>query len=959
MTKNKTLQKPGSARLLMAACLLLFLSSCLNKANGPKPEWPQISKETKPWTRWWWHGSAVNPDDLTANLKDLDQAGFGGVEITPIYGVKGFEKQSIAFESPEWMKMLGYTLKEGKRLGLGVDLSNASGWPFGGPWIQAEDACKDVHFKQYALTGGKQLREKVEYIQEPLVRAVGHQVDIRAVKFPISSNPDLQELALDQVRFEKPLPLQALMAYGSSGEILDLTGQVKPDGTLDWKAPAGNWKLYAVFQGWHGKQVERAGKGGEGNVIDHFSGKAVRKFLSKFDENSKDLDLSGLRAFFNDSYEVDDAQGEADWTPEFFAEFQKRRGYDLHRFLPALCGNDSEEMNSRVLCDYRETISDLLLDRFTKTWAAWAKTHHAVIRNQAHGSPASILDLYAASDIPETEGTDVMRIKMAASAGHVSGKPLISCEAATWLDEHFKADLSMVKQNLDRYLANGVNHVVYHGTPYSPKSEEWPGWLFYAAVNFAPSNSWWPELKAINEYVTNSQSFLQKSIPDNDFLLYFPIYDTWSEKGTERLPHFGEGQEKLTRELSETLLRKGYLFDYISDRQIRNLTAGGSRIKARGGNYKTIVIPSCEYMPLETMKKLVDMAKAGITVIFQDTLPVDVPGLADLKERQKAYEDLVRSVRFSKVEDVSVGSIGKGQLLLGNQVEDLLSLVDIFPEELAASGVWFNRVKRAEGTCYFISNWSGKKVDQWVTIQSQATQAAWFDPMNKRMGKAQLEGLTDRQSLVYLQLDPGETLILQCYPYNIDLEDYPVWEEPTKKTALTGEWTVSFILGGPVLPDSFKTTDLQSWTDYSGELSGDLKKFSGTASYRISFDKPDEDALAWELDLGKVCVAASVYLNGQKLGTLVGPEYKLNIDSSLLKATNELEVRVSNLMANRIIDMDQKGVNYKKFYNVNFAAHDRSNVGKDGLFTAANWEPLESGLIGPVTLAPLHLKEVK
>ena len=278
--------------------------------------------------------------------------------------------------------------------------------------------------------------------------------------------------------------------------------------------------------------VERAGKGGEGNVIDHFSKKAIRDFLSVFDEGARDIDLTGLRAFFNDSYEVDDAQGESDWTPLLFDEFKTRRGYDLKQYLPALFGNDSDEVNSRVLCDFRETISDLLLDNFTKEWAAWAKTHKAVIRNQAHGSPANILDLYEASDIPETEGLEPMRIKMATSSAHVSGKPLIACEAATWLDEHFLADLAAVKQNLDRYLANGVNHIVYHGTPYSPTNEKWPGWLFYAAVHFAPTNSWWDELKAVNEYVTRCQSFMQNSSPDNDILLYFPIYDTWSEKGT-------------------------------------------------------------------------------------------------------------------------------------------------------------------------------------------------------------------------------------------------------------------------------------------------------------------------------------------------------------------------------------------------------------------------------------------
>lgn len=935
--------------------VLLFSPACSTQKTGPAPEWPKVSKETRPWARWWWLGSAVDTANLTYNLENMKNEGFGGVELTAIYGVKEYEDQFRTFESPDWMKMLEFTLKEGQRLDLGVDMANASGWPFGGNWVQADDACKNVQFKQYNLKGGERLKEKVEFIQQPIATAVGHRIKISDIKFPISSNPDLQKLALNQIRFKKPLPLQALMAYNDDGKTIDLTDKVGANGMLDWTAPAGNWKLYAVFQGWHGKMVERAGKGGEGNVIDHFSAKAIKDYLAHFDENAKGIDLTGLRAFFNDSYEVDDARGESDWTPLFFQEFKKRRGYDLRDYLPALFGNDSEEMNSRVLCDYRETISDLLLDGFTKNWAAWAKSHGKIIRNQAHGSPANILDLYAASDIPETEGTDPIRIKMASSAGHVSAKPLISCEAATWLDEHFKSKLSEVKENLDRYLANGVNHIVYHGSPYSPKDAEWPGWMFYAAVHFAPTNSWWPDLKAINHYVTNCQSFMQKSTPDNDILVYFPIYDRWSEKGRSMLPHFGESHPELTRNVSERLLKEGYTYDYISDHQVRELSADGAKIKAPGATYKTILVPSCEYIPLETMKKLVALAEAGATVIFQDKLPVDVPGLANLKERQKTYDEMVASFSFETNKGFSVCKKGSGQLLMGEKLESMLKSASVEPEGMANLGLWFNRVKRPEGTCYFISNWSGKKVDQWVAVQSHNEQAVLFNPMTKTIGKAKTMRLNEGQSEVYLQLEPGQSVILQWYPYASEIKDYPIWSTSDQKMNIGGEWTVSFTKGGPTLPETYKTSELKSWTDQSDEL----KKFSGTASYKTTFDKPADDAPAYLLDLGDVEVSAIVYLNGEKLGTVVGPEYQLIIDPSKLKDTNELEVQVSNLMANRIIDMDKHGENYKKFYNVNFAAHDRADVGKDGLFTAANWEPFPSGLLGPVTLTALQPKTVK
>jgi hypothetical protein len=932
--------------------LSLFFIAC---QQAQQVKWPEKTNETKPWTRWWWHGSAVNANDLTANMQELKNAGFGGVEITPIYDVKGYENQSLSFQSVDWMMMFYHTLQEGKRLGLGIDLANASGWPFGGPWIGAEDACKNFQYKNYTLKSGEKLNEKIQFIQQSYVRAVGHQVNISEVKFPISSNNNLQELALDQVVFEKPLPLQTLMAYSSGGEVLDLTDKVSHDGTLDWQAPEGEWNLYAVFQGWHGKMVERAGTGGEGNVIDHFSEEAIRKFLKDFDEKTKDMNLSGLRAFFNDSYEVDDARGESNWTPNFFEEFQNRRGYDLKNYLPALFGNDAEEKNNRVLCDYRETISDLLLDRFTKVWADWAKTHNATIRNQAHGSPANILDLYEASDIPETEGTEPMRIKMATSAGHVSGKPLIACEAATWLDEHFLSNLSAVKQNLDNYLANGVNHIVYHGTPYSPQAEEWPGWMFYASVHFAPTNPWWNDLKDINRYVANCQSFMQNSIPDNDILLYFPIYNTWSEKGRNMLPHFGGQNEELTKELSNNLLSKGFTFDYISDKQIRKLKFENRQIQSGNVAFKTVLVPAYNLIPLETMQHLIDLADAGATIVFEDKIPGDVPGMANLEARQKEYKNLVKSLNFHEENGFSIAKTGAGKVVTGKNIVGILNDLGIYEEALAEAGLWFNRVNRPEGVCYFISNWSGKEFNKWVTIQSSGKTAAMFNPMNEKVGKANIKGKNKNQADVYLQLKPGETLVLQWYDAPIEMDNYPVLQSTNEKIILNNEWEISFVKGIPVLPNTYKTNQLQSWTKQSDEL----KKFSGTASYKTNFEKPTGQATAWLLDLGQVHESAVVYLNGEKLETLIGPVYQLTINQDLLKDTNELEIQVTNLMANAMIDLEKRGVNYKKFYNINFAARKKENVGPDGIFTAINWEPLESGLIGPVRLTGLVTLNVK
>ncbi|HET7897261.1 MAG TPA: glycosyl hydrolase, partial [Flavisolibacter sp.] len=131
--------------------------SCLLLQAQAQLQWPAVTNTTRPWTRWWWEGSAVNKKDLTWNLEQYRKAGLGGVEITPIYGVHGYEKEFIDFLSPQWMEVFRHTLTEAKRLDLGVDLANATGWPFGGPWVKDEDASKTVYLKTFTVNGGEKL----------------------------------------------------------------------------------------------------------------------------------------------------------------------------------------------------------------------------------------------------------------------------------------------------------------------------------------------------------------------------------------------------------------------------------------------------------------------------------------------------------------------------------------------------------------------------------------------------------------------------------------------------------------------------------------------------------------------------------------------------------------------------------------------------------------------------------
>ena len=934
-------------------CLISFgLMSFLPKESGPRPGWPQITRDAKPWSRWWWMGNSVNPSDLKAAMEAYSKAGLGGLEITPIYGVHGYENKFIKFLSPEWIENLNYSFQEGKRLDMGIDLAMASGWPFGGLWVTPEDACKYMSVQSYALKEGEQLQEKVAMIQETMLRSISRKdLNITQLKYPVSANADsLQNWAIDQVRYPRPMPLQALMAYSDKGSIINLTANVGADGKLNWTAPAGNWKLFAVFEGWHGKMVERAGPGGEGDVIDHFSAKAIDNYLNHFTSSLKGYDLSGLRAYFNDSYEVDDARGEANFTPLMFDEFQKRRGYDLREYLPALLGQDTEEYNQRVLCDYRETVSDLILENYTKRWHDWAAKGGKIIRNQAHGAPANILDLYAAADIPETEGEDIVKVKTASSVAHVTGKKLASSESATWLKDHFEASLSDVKHAIDLFLLAGVNHVFYHGTTFSPQNASWPGWMFYAAVHFGPTNSFWNDFGTLNTYIARSQSFLQAGKPDNDILLYYPISDEYAVRGRSLLLHFdGASKGSSVRLSAEYLFRKGYAFDYISDRQILGLTNNSGQVLTGGNSYQTILLPTVKLIPLETFEKMVELAKNGATVLMEQ-LPVDVPGLGKLDERSTRFQNLKKTLKFDAVSGtVQKAKVGKGQILVGN-LSDLLSIAKIRREAMFDQGLQCIRRFGSGTTTYFIANRGTKSVDGMIPFEIQIGSAVLYNPMNGNFGKA-ISKTTGETGEVYLQLNPGESCLVQVFSGKTDAPDYPVLKASGGKSTLMKDWTLTFVSGGPVLPQSVKLTKLGSWTELEGDS---YKAFSGTAVYKTTFAKPSGNDKVYRIDLGKVAHSARISLNGKELSTLICEPYSVDIPANDLKETNVLEIPVTNLMGNRMADMERKGQAYKIYYNVNFPAYKASNRGADGLFTTLGWQPQESGLFGPVTLTPLQ-----
>ena len=844
------------SRLAAGALVLLAATTTGAAPVPPEPGWPAATRESRPWTRWWWLGSAVDEANLTRQLEQLAAAGFGGVEICPIYGAKGWEDRYVPFLSPRWVELLAHTTREAQRLSLGVDLTTGTGWPFGGPGVSVEDASSSLVLKR----------------------------DERGVT------------------------------------------------TAEAKRPI--------------QQVKRAAPGGEGNVLDPYSVPALERYLARFDTAFEGFRGVPPRAHFHDSFEYYGAS----FTPSLWTEFEARRGYDLRAELPSLAGDGPEDTVARVRSDYRETLSDLHLE-YVRRWTGWAHARGGLSRNQAHGAPGDLLDLYAAADIPETEvfrqpdEARMPRLKLASSAAHVSGRPLASAEAFTWLGEHFQTSLAQAKEAADWLLLSGVNHLVYHGMPYSPAGVPWPGWQFYAAVNFGPEGGLWRDLPELNHYLARVQAVLQAGDPGEDVLLFYSPRDAWHAAGELLLPN------PVAPAFDETgllLWRRGYAWDAVSERRLAEARVEDGRVRLGSGRYRALVVPPTRLMTPVAVQRLAALAREGATVVLLGGPPADVPGWNALPARRAALREALRSI------DLEPGggnaprriAVGKGSVLVGDDVELLLAQAGVGREPMADAGLRFVRRTHPRGADYLLVNRGVAPMDGWVTLGTPARSAVLLDPRTPdRVGVAALRQGSATE--VYLQLDPGESVVLRTLASEPASGDpWPYVEAVGAAEPVEGPWGLAFVEGGPVLPAPSELRALVSWTTLTDP---EAHRFAGTGRYTVRFDRPSGQADDWLLDLGSVAEAARVRLNGRDLGAVWSRPFHLRVGEALRPGTNTLEIEVTNLAANRVRDLDRRGVPWKTFHDANVVDIDYKPL------DASAWPLRDSGLLGPVTLRRLRV----
>jgi hypothetical protein len=518
--------------------------------------------------RWWWFGPSVVKPELEREMRLMKEGGIGGFEVQATYALelddpaKGIK--NFSYMSPEFLDALTFTGAKAKELGLRMDLTLGSGWPFGGPHIPIELASPRL----------------------------------RVVRGPVDTMPALQDG-------------EQLIAVFLDGKQLTIV-----NGKLN--APEGTTSPAQFFISSRTRQaVKRPAVGAEGFVLNHYDTAAIQKHLLAVGEPMlKALAKTPPYSIFSDSLEVYNS----DWTPNFLEEFRKRRGYELTPYLPAIAG-DIGPTTGAVRHDWGLTLSEICEDQYLKPLTAWAKAHGTKFRSQTYGIPPVTLSSQNLVDLAEGEGSQWRRFsttRWASSGNHLYGNPITSSETWTWLHSPvFRATPLDMKAEADIHFIQGVNQLIAHGWPYSPPSVPEPGWRFYAAAVFNQHNPWWIVMPDIANYLQRVSWILRQGRPSVDVAVYLPTHDAFAGFALGRASVNQAMEGLLGPNLVPAILDAGYNFDFTDD----------GAVMSRGVNHKILIVPNVERIPLPVLEQIWDFSAKGGTVIFTKRLPSMAPGL--------------------------------------------------------------------------------------------------------------------------------------------------------------------------------------------------------------------------------------------------------------------------------------------------------------------------------------------
>jgi hypothetical protein len=798
--------------------------------------------DCRPLMRWWWFGPDVERHELARQLAAMRDAGLGGVEVAVVYPMSQCADRYL---SDTFLADLRFAAEEASRLGLRFDLTVGSGWPYGGPHITPDLAARRLHWEQ---------------------REIG--IDAVEIPAPISWPDD-----------------ELVAAYVGTGARPSVSWEPLPIVGGEIRVPEGRGPrvLLVAVSRLTGQHVKRAAAGAEGLVLDHYSAAATARHIEAVGERllaAVSPELVG--DVFCDSLEVYGS----DWTPTMVEEFRARRGYDplpllwlLHAGGKRLGDNKPGDASAgRFRADYYRTLTELCEENFIAPMRRWAAGHGTSFRIQAYGQPPVGLSSYRHADVPEGEGPgwkDISSTRWASSAAQIYGRAVVSSEIWTWVHSpSFRATPLDLKGEAHEYLLSGVNQFIGHGWPYSPRSVDGLGWIFYAAGALDDRNPWWSAAVPLNRYLQRLSWLTRQGERIADVGVYAPYRAIYAgfESGTGRTLDLWRGtRDHIGFDLTKTVREAGFDFDLFDDEAVEVLDPA---------RFPVVVLPYVDDLPDQTLSWLESVHHAGGHILA-------VGGVTTVGNQLASVRDLADALHAGATPDVILSPPCPDVGTVHRRVGD----IDI----------------------YLIVNTGPETVEFECAVRNRHAHVERWEPMNG----ATLGRIPEWP--VPLTLEAYEATVLVAHDGDASPVASGIPGRSSSSMALSG-WSVRFDGDATAVPVELP----HRWEDDAGR-----RQFSGGATYTTAVVLDELPAEAW-LDLGAatpvdhglagergmirhlrgqaylaevlppVGEIAEVTVNGKDAGILWSPPYRLSIGHQLRAGANDIEIRVSNTAANAL-----------------------------------------------------------
>lgn len=725
-------------------------------------------------------------------------------------------------------------------------------------------------------------------------------------------------------------------------DVVDLTGRMAADGTLDWTPPPGRWVVLRFGYSLTGHENGPAPAEATGLEVDKLNRGHIKTYLDHYLGMYADIvapeqiGQGGIRAFLTDSIEA----GAQNWTDDMIDQFRRLRGYDPTPWLPVLTGIviESAEESDKFLWDFRRTIAQLISEGYYRTIAAETRARGLTLYGEAledhRPQLGDDMEMRRHTDVPmgamwsfrpETgpNPTYIADLRGAASVAHLYGQNLAAAESMTSALAPWAFAPRDLKPIIDLEFALGVNRPVIHTSVHQPLPDRKPGLtLFIFGQYFNRNETWAEQAQPWVSYLTRSAYLLQQGRFFADVAYFYG----------EESPLTGLYGDRTVPDAPE-----GHGYDFVNSDVILNLLTvdDGVLTTPSGMRYRVLYLGgSSSRMTLAVLRKLRDLVTAGAVVV--GNRPLGSPSLADDETQFRLIADQLWRAEAKTV------ALGQGRVIANTTVNDALSSLGLARDFASAKApsdaeLMFLHRQLDDGEVYFITNRkaraevfdglfriTGKQVEIWHA-ETGATERASF----------RIEG---EQTIVPLRLAANESVFVVFRQPAATASYTAPQSSEIAALPIAGGWQVLFQPGYAAEPMTTTFDQLRSWAE---DADAGVKYFSGTATYTKTIEVPAgwiKAGVRQSLDLGDVRELAEVSVNGRSLGILWNPPFKIDVTDVLKPGANTLEVKVTNLWVNRLIGDKQPDVTTKHTF-------------APGM-TYKPGAPLRpSGLLGPVILS--------